>query len=335
MSFFDKKEYIEYCVNNSPYDSDSSSADTMRIKYNSFFKVVNEIELKYNCDFAELSYNDAVDSLKDILRGGIGHQNNQMSIIRDYISWCIKTKKVSYTENVLSNFMPSNLSQVNSYKSELFSSEEELVECLNLYLSPLIEDRTDNLIRCFVYLLFTGLQIDEALLLKPKNINVNDKTLIVNNKVFKLSDEFFRTILYVSSMTYIDTPRPTKGTKSTIIPQRNYVIETSTPIKNIKGGIEEYRLNSLKEYLKVKLSIIFKQIPNKKITPLSILDSGVFVRMYKRELETGEIICDEYLLQRFERKNSTAFNEPEFVKRNCLKEYDLWKNSFNLSKHEA
>lgn len=312
-----KNGYIDYFLT----ASSSRDIDKMRRSLVNLFNRLEEQETLFKKDFLQMDRDEIISLLSNFLRGGKDYQATTMSMLSQYFNWGLKEKLTKLNENVLIGLKISSLDVSSSYANSMVKNEQDLIDCLDTIYYPLEENMVDNLQRCFLMLAFTGIDTKDILMLKTDDIDLENSLIYYMNRKIEMSEYVRKVVRYVMEMTTMCKALKNGVIREIRIVRNGYVIENT-----INDASLEYR-KSLKSTFNTSISAKLSSC-ERALTQQKIIDSGIFSRIYSKELSGHGIDCSEYLFNR--RNNIKTIESPDRVADQCIKEYSIWKKAFNL-----
>lgn len=316
-----KKAFIE----NQMLLSNATQGEKIEQGLNNFFGRLAEFEKQKNKDFAMMNNEEIDDVLSKFLKGGKMYKSTSLSFLTKYFEWCLSHQLTLLGQNVL---LAKNINSIDTslnYANIMLKDEEDLKTILNKVFNPADDETVDNLYRCYLHLLFSGLSVDEAFNLLEQDIHLDENYVLVKNKKIVLSKITHDLVKSVLLMPLINR-YVFKSIRSDYIIKTGYLFENT--VGREKKEDENYRI-SMKKTWDVSISKKFSD-SERAITQKTIMKSGVFYRMYLNEEQNSTVDCREYL--EMYRDNATTIDNPNFIISNCKNEYTQWKKAFGLDK---
>lgn len=313
-----KSQFIEYVL----VSCKGKDIKTKRSSLINFFNRLEEIENELEKDFAEFNYEEIKIALSVLCKRSVNYQRSILSQLRQYIEWAIDLNISKDSENRLIGITTDDIDFSISYKFSMVKDEDQLVENLDLVLNPMKNDTIHNMYRGIFHLLFNGVNLKEALELKNADVDLINKKAYINERCIDLSNTCCSILGYLSKMSGFAIKENRLKGDFLEITDTGHVLERTVDNRDsmeqsLRPKISGF-MGELKELLKSPISI----------TPNTLLISGIFSRMYKKEIETKEIDFSEYMSKN-EYKVSTIDN-PEAILEEGMIGYHAWKKAFGL-----
>lgn len=300
--------------------SDASDIEEIKKGWTNFFNRLSKLEEEKNKDFSMMTVDEIDNVLSKFLRGGKIYKETTLSNLSTYFEWCLDNQITLLTQNILLAKKVKNIDTSSSCADTMVKDEEDLKQCLdniNVFREESLET-IDNLYRCYLYLLFSGLTIDEAFNLLEKDIDLNNNQIVIGDKKIILSQNTRDKIEDVLSMDYL------------VVRRRNVeFVKTGYLFENTVSADE--RPENYREKMKVIWDVAISKkfsYSDRELTQSTILKSGIFYRMHQKEIQGGVVDCQEYL--EMCKYNVTTIDNPNMVIANCKNEYAEWKKAFKL-----
>lgn len=301
--------------------SDAENVEKIERGWNNLFERMSNLEKNKDKDFALMNNNEIDEFLSKFLRGGKKYKETILSNLTTYFAWCLDNHLTTLSQNVLIVKKVKNIDSSSNCSDKMIKDEDDLKKCLdnqNLFRDESLKT-IDNLYRCYLYLLFSGLSINEAFNLLEKDIDLNNGCILLNDKKIALSKNIKKIVEETLAIDCLVVRR-----KETEIVKTGYLFENTIS----EGERPTNYREKMKMVWDVAISNKFSD-SDRELTQSSILKSGIFYRMYQNEIANGLIDCQEYL--EMCKYNVTTIDNPDMVIANCKNEYEEWKKAFALN----
>lgn len=286
-------------------------ADSKRIE--EVFNTIAPKEEELGKDVSEFSS----DEIQDIVSNRIGRRNSTgkslFKFVCEYLEWCGKNQ-IPVAADISKVVAKSNARNGN----EFFSSPAHIKLCLDqAYRVPECNPSTTPL-KCLVWLLFSGIDVDNACEVKNSDIDFENLLIHYNGIDYPLYRESipdFKNAVNKETFVYF---HPKYDPVERVRMKSDYVLRgLKTPkmsyeyVKQLKRKNEELE---------------------KKFVPRSIIKSGIYYRIYEIERMGFPADLSEEIDRQMKNRDldspgyrykNTALNNVRF---NVKAEYELWKS---------
>lgn len=313
-----KESYIDAVIELSL----SKEAEKNRIAMINFFNRLEVVEDDIGKDFSMMNFDEIKLVLSVLCRRTIKYQITVISNLKRYLQWCITNGCSLDRENRLICIKPTDVDYSLSHKMSMVKDEEQLGAYLDIVLKVMKEETSDNMYRTILYLVFSGFNLSEIIEITDDKVDIENGTIRHNENLVQLSEKCIEIVKYYKGMTHFVAAVGNNSERSIEIIKTGHLIE-----RTVKSRI------SMKETLSVSISNIFTELKEHEghllsITLNNLWLSGVFYRMYEKEVSTGMLCFDEYLMK-FQDSINGAYS-PSIIEDECRLEYERWKKAFGL-----
>lgn len=289
-----KREFINYIT---------STTSGKAFEWENQFNRLEKIEVKLKKDFSEFSYKEMMKLLPFILVKTVAYQKQQLSILRQYLAWCISKGHTDMEENLLIGISSKDIDFSESYKMNMVKDEKQLQGYLDRILTDVKDDSLDNMNRIMFHLIFNGVEFNNVFDLEVNQVDFKNKALKYNDKLITLSDMCLDLINLGINMTHIIY----SNGKQKKINKNGFILENSSiSRKSMKKTAMSY---SSEKFTELSDGLGFFT----SVTLGSLWRSGVFYRTYQNEIITGQI-------------DLSPIGDTNAI----LLEYNTWKKAFDL-----
>lgn len=302
----------------------TTKSSNVAVKIENIFNRIEHLEESYNKDVCAMTADEFAEVLKFIC--GVTHSTGErmLAFLRDYIKWCVEVK----APDVNSDLLSVDYDQEDNVRKGMYKSPAHLHETLEKIFYPVDLQSMHNIYRGYIWLAYMGLH--------PQEIETIEKTSVDFSRNIVVSETGARYIYMEAIPTFLSC-----------VHQTDFRYDNN--IKARGGTYFRERPTSPLLLSRLKLGVNCKEIANsmaavlrsKKATSSFRFDrlhlSGVFYRMYQREVEDGlpvdfRLFAEEEV--RIKRMYQRGITEDYAVisKTACLykQDYNNWKAAFNL-----
>lgn len=298
-----------------------STRDSVKKFCVTVFEAFEKYELEWGADLCTRT----ADELQPALSKMVGFRSRsklmRIIILKDYVRWCIGMSVDGACDGMF-NITNVGLDKV---KIQTVANPQHLQQYLDAVCSPEDERTTDNIYRCYYWLAYAGM--DEEDILKVQCKDVDFRNMVVNYPrkmttvpLYPQSLKAFHNCVECDTFVF-KHPNYTK-------PVDRQRADGTTLVRGIRS---ESTLSSIR----MALSRLSKQNEDKTPLRLSyfrVWISGVFHRMYEREIAGEAPYFDDIVAEQMEGKtykldsgrNTMAAKHRQLV-RDYEEDYQRWK----------
>lgn len=314
-----KKRFIDQYTNN---NSTKKLCETI---FNSF----ESSEIEWGGDLCTKSTEELLPKINNLSGVRSRSQLMQLSILRDYVKWCILTN----VDGACDGMLNINDVKMDSLKTQTVSRPKHLQKYLDSICSPEEKCTTDNIYRCFYWLAYAGM--DEEDILNVKISDVDFKRMQVNYPrkytvvpIYAEAVHAFKNCVELDSFLY----NHPNYTKSVWKPR----VEGDTLIRGLRSKINTKSIRvemSRRSKRNIELGNTTMQLTYSRVWL-----SGLFYRMYERELDGEPVdfsdIVDEQMSTKVYsyRGRNTPNGKRKFLMREFEEDYRRWKLTWYSNK---
>lgn len=309
-----------------------------------FFDRIQDIEKHFDKDFSMFDCEEVKTALAVVCRRSVKYQKTVLSELRGYVEWCIDNECSLDFENRLIGITTDDIDMVASYKINMFKDEAELNSALNMVLTPIQEDTSNNILRAMFHLLFNGISYNEIFDIRSNQVDLEKQIIHLSNRNVNISSMCRDRLKYVMGMyEFFSAPKfdannvepadeetfgfcskkaSRPGVKKYPIVKNGYAIENSKRDRASMPAIYRPIISNAFAAL--------RQAKGDMITTTTgdIIMSGIFYRIFENEKKSGELDFSEYIIMaNLDNKNeyglSASLRDAESL-------YMGWKAAFEL-----
>lgn len=306
-------------ISNTVLLSQAQNVEQIERRLESVFIRSNLLETQIHKDIYEMDSSEARGFLSKHLCGGQEYQVATLSTFKSYVDWALQQKISTFGYNVFADIKTTEIDVSDSYADTMVKDENDLVNCLNTILLDISEETADNARWCIFLLIFSGVPFKEVFYLKKDDLDLNNRVLRYGSQTIRVSDNLCEVLHNYLNMDELQKNGKNDSEYSAKICDEGYLISNT---KNYGTDRDKMRLSYTSD-----ISTVMSNCA-KKLKPATILDSGIFYRMYLNEQQTGVINCLEYLRSR--KHLSLVIDNSVRAKKICEYEYKTWKKAFGL-----
>jgi len=307
-----KQAYLDY-VNNE-YKSENINK-LVRSCLNQF----SSVEKDYEIDIADADYETVQMMLVEGTSGGMANLITNRTLLKGYVDWTIKTEKTKNENNYLEMVNISSLNLTLPYKSNYTKDYEDLLSYMEIGLSPDQHETIDIVNKLAILMLYVGVPKKEIFDLKKEDYDDNHKIITSNGVKYDISkyDYLVNLLRMDSELDSYSLSAPRIGTyrRKTFT---EYLLSRNTAKRN-----NDVLLSYIRDaFVSANAIYMTATQQRKKLSTQRIYVSGIYNRLYKNELITGQID--------YESLYKTSISNPisEVSKKTALYNYQMWKKAW-------
>lgn len=283
-------------------------------RYVSVFKSLCDCEAFYNKDLCELSEEQILPFLNEILVNTYATNTTKISILNKYYKYCYKNgfPNALNTQIVFSYHGDNCEGIINS----MVSSPEELNNILNEIFADVQEGEFSNILRTGCWLLYSGLELEEAINVRVQDVNLDKGCIIYNGITYPIYNNSIDVVRFCIDNSEIYVKVTNRKYKKKRI-ESDLLLRSFSEIntKKIRDSIGKHVKHANEDGR-----------CNKKLTCRSIYKSGLFFRAYNRNDNSSSIDVKPF---------EKCITAPKFADRVAYQhnrdlkiEYTKWKKCF-------
>lgn len=285
----------------------------------SAFNAVEKFEAKAGKDICTFSEDELRPVLEEITTFRFSYSNPRIAILRQYNKWCVEIGVKGANDGI----MRATFSATQKIKLNSVANPIGLQKYLDQVFDQESKETADNVCRCFLWLGFSGVSEDDALLLTKDDVSLEDMEVYIGGNsypIYRESISSIRNCLTLNGFIY-----RSDGKNRPVVRDRVY----GNTILRIYGESDNKRLLrnaiSRKEQAAVRSGRT-----DARITFERALYSGYFYRVLSNEI--SGIKPDYYMFYReiartIHMDNMNDSNTKRVAK-SLLKDYLSWKDAF-------
>ncbi len=229
---------------------------------------------------------------KFIMNGDLGmkHQSIEvnLSFIKSYKDFCMTQ---DYVRDNVAQLSPGlvYVRPVNAYRSGLVANSADLQKCLDdiFQLTDPGNPALSDIVRGYVWLAFSGMDDNSAILLQKHNVIFEEQKIAFNGREYKIYPESIHALRICCNATHLTMMKNrTYGSVPRV--KSNLILRTSNDV-----AIDRMS-RSLAGLLVRRMGMCDDEgVPHRQLSYLRVWNSGIFSRAYDIELAGGD--AAEYL----------------------------------------
>lgn len=303
---------------------DITNKGSLIISYGQFFKQSAPYERRFNKDLCQFNavelreYMEGTAGLRD------GSKTKQISMLKNYFAWCESALKIPVS-NAIKEVSVTGIAKI---RRSMVANPRGLQSVLDLYYDPVDMKTVDNIYRCFFWLAFAGVDEEDIMGVKCKDVDTDNRTLIVNGEVFYIEQEAVPALKIASTLPLFMYYHP------------NYkpVYKERSPGDTLIRGFSAPSLSTVRNLISTRSRASAYKFPEGeevRLTHYRVWLSGQFYRIRKKEIEGIEPdfteLARHYVSGKaYENDKEIAHTAMVREKRNYRTDYERWKIAFQL-----
>lgn len=288
------------------------------------FNVTEEFERKWNADICTKSEEEVMPAVTKASGLRLKSNDIRFAILRQYSKWCIQ-QGIAGACDGLQKIREIGLDKI---REQTIANPKHLQDYLDVICEPEEKQSTDNIVRCYCWLAYSGVEEDDILDIKCSDVDLQNRVIRYEKgfNEIKIYDEAFKAFKNCAELDEFLFIHPKFETYRKRVPGDTLV-----------RGIRD--LPTVKS-MRVELSRKAKRYENElqlKLSYKRIRISGIFYRMLIEETNGHEpnfmplIVYErdgkEYNLSHSRNTQEAKLRELE---RNYLTDYERWKKAWLL-----
>lgn len=292
------------------------------------FEAIEPYEEQWGADFCTKPTEELAPVIEQLVGFRVRSRWQRIIIFQKYVKWCLANNVDGACDGML-HIDNVGLSKV---RAQMIANPTQLQMYLNVICEPESEQTTDNIYRCFYWMAYSGM--DEEAILATKVTDVDFENMVIRSgeneyEIYRESIAAFKNAATLTEFVY----------KHPNYPPDKIVRRNRAPGVALIRGI---RSASSVLSLRVELSRRSKKfvedgLTDKQLSHFRVWLSGLFFRMYQRELAGIPVDFSGAASKFMEGKTyklDTGRNTPEAKKRavvnDYLQDYERWKAAFQM-----
>jgi hypothetical protein len=304
--YYNSQRKLEF-LNSLVDEYEKVSINTLSLTLAKFGK----FEYDYECDLCDFSLSYIKASFALIASHSSRSNKKMLGFIKKYVYWCELNGKCKYGNESKWNLVEYNDIDVNYvFQIATIKSPESFQKMLDTVYKTLNSSSEDSdmayMYKVMLYLIYLGLTDEEVGQLKKSDINLSNKTATLGEKTILLDDYIIPYIKFIMDMKEVYMP-----VRGGAVAQKN-LLDTPYLIRRTASGkppVVDYVTQTWARWNCDSFNTKYRKETEEAISlsPLRIYDSGVYYKLYQREINGEKITA------------------------NILKEYYNIENNFNIT----
>lgn len=304
------------------YPGDSSTA----IFAKRLLKACGKYEREWGCDICTKSTEEVTPVLEEITGLRNASKWARMNVLRNYARWCIENNVPGACDGILN----AKCDGIDKVRKQMVRDPDHLQRVLDSVFKDEYECTIENIYRCYCWMVYSGIDGDTVFTVETSNVKLDSMEICLDDKTVKIYDQARRALhsaayatefQWVASSSKDGIAKPRKRAPGTLI------------LRGFRGDVTPLVMRA---QLSRSVKLAYEGKDDKvEISYMRLRLSGIFYRIYEREIATGEVdfseVVDEFMNGR-EYNLSSGRNTIEAKRRRIEKEYmldyQMWKTAF-------
>jgi len=301
-----------------------TKSDANRAQCERAFEKTQELEEKYGIDLCEFDVKQMQEAFDLISGRQTNSQLGRFTILKAYSKWCIN-QGIPNAKESISEISSVSLEKV---KRQMVSSPTHLQFFLDSVYEKEDRNTTDNVSRCFYWLAFSGVKIEDAIELTASNIDFTNMLIKVRDEEYPIYREAVPSLRNCINLTAFEYNHPRYSTTLKQVrsssDQLLRLIGTDATLQGIRDKTSRTTRKAIKEG-KTNIELSYSRVRL----------SGFFYRIYELErigikprftqLAVALMEGKEYSL---EKSRHTVEGTIRIINNRYKKDYERWKQAF-------
>ena len=304
------------------YTQSVSTANSAVVLFNS----IERIEKKYNSDYASMTIEQATEAINATQTLRASSMEYRIAVLKSYVNWCCSSG-IDGVNMDLIFIEPSNL---NHIRHMMIKNPIHMHSILDKVYAPIEEKSIENIYRFYLWMMYSGMNEEQIMSCTKDDIDYKRMEIAIGKQRFPIYRESLDVVVFCADAKELAERHALMIDSRDVVPryQGNELYRTIRKINNkdaVRTTITGY-LN--RAYKSGKIDM--------KLTRKSIHLSGIFYRMYEREINGFPVDFTEDAINEMQGKEYkvngrfTMNVKTKRIMRDFEEDYANWKTAFNL-----
>ncbi len=289
--------------------------------YARLFKTLKQDEEKYDSDICDFNYDALMDSMSLRFSRGVRSKGIQLSLLKDYVGWCISKRYKKIDDNPIDLIKPSDIDTSVQIRKQFIKDPEQLYNILDTALYSEKEDyqTIDIMYRLLCLLIYEGVSEHEALELTKENVDFLNNTISYNGKVLAMSKKLTSVVKQVYDLDVVYKKIRAGSLAELKLEDSNKLFRCLDYNKNIQVNLKRRLSKIRKDYGNETYEVI-------SLSSVRLYLSGIYYRLYQKELSGKKLDKEDFYFDNEGKADGVGYYKQYFNKL----EYEQWKKAFKL-----
>ena len=291
----------------------------------SLFNIIEEFERKWDADICTKDGDELPEVLSKIVGLRLRSNDSRLSILRSYGKWC-RDQQIPGACDGLENIKEVGLNKV---KEQTVPDPWHLQEYLDVICDPEEKQTTDNIVRCYCWLAYSGVEEEDILNIKCSDVDLHNKRInyengICETEIYDEAIKAFRNCVELDEFMFIHP-------------------KFEVPRKRVQGDTLIRGIRDLTTTKSMRVELSRKAARHCDDTDLKlsykrIRASGIFYRTLINERNGYEpdfkpLVAHERYGKNYNLSHSRNTQEYKLkeLELNYMKDYERWKIAWSVS----
>ena len=292
------------------------------------FNAIEPYEEQWGADLCTRSTAELEPVIEQLVGFRVRSRWQRIIIFQKYVKWCIANRVNGACDGML-HIENVGLGKV---RTQMVANPTQLQMYLDVLCEPESEQTTDNIYRCFYWMAYSGMDEEAILAVKVTDVDFENMVIHSGDNEYEIYREAIPAFKNAATLTEFVYKHPN-------YPPDKIVRRNRAPGNTLIRGI---RSTTSALALRVELSRRSKKfvedgLTDKQLSHYRVFLSGLFYRMYQRELAGIPVDFSGEASKFMEGKTyklDTGRNTPEAKKRavvnDYMQDYERWKAAFQM-----
>ena len=315
-----KKEYLGTEVSESNRDA-----------LTRYFLRISSKEKEHGKDIVQMPLEQLLDTLKSLDIRREETRGHLLSLLRGYYNWVKLNKSDIEIEDAFDTINPSSFGTSDSVRNSMVRDPRHLQEILSDGLDRENYENRSIVVELLFWLIYYGIPFEKINLLEKEHIDFETNTVHVGDEKYQVSEKIAALWRNVIEIKHIEkrNGRATESNSSFTMGFSDCALMDNIYLfRPIVGNKGDSKTPCSSNTLRKMYSSVFEGAERKIIPIRNIYYSGMFYRLYLREIN-GDEITPETLAMCF----GVKYNSPMDMNvktRKWRTDYEDWKVAFSL-----
>lgn len=290
------------------------------------FNYIEPFETNSRVDYSCMTTELAIEAISSVQSLRASSMESRLAILKAYVKWCL-SNGVSGVNIDLLLIEPKGVDHI---RSMMIKNPSQLSLIVNKIFTP-VEDRTiENIYRFYIWMLYSGMKDGQILSCTKNDIDYKHMVISTDGRDFPIYRESLDVVIFCADAEEIAERNPlhTNSRDSVRRYPGDELYRGTRKITSANGARVAVTSLVSNAYNSGAISV--------KLTRRSIRLSGIFYRMYEREINGFPVDFTEDAIYEMEgreykvNKRFTIGTKMVRIARDLEEDYANWKEAFNL-----